>query len=284
LLVLIWGGFGTNIENFFIYQPSREIFLTPAELGVPFEEVRFPSPDGPTLHGWFVAGRQNPRGPLPTLLWLHGNGGNLSHRAENIALLHEKLAANVFIFDYRGYGLSEGKPSEEGTYTDAEGAIRYLLSRKDVDENRIVLFGRSLGASVAITEALRRPPAGLILDSPFTSIVDMAKRIFFIPLGPLIRTKYDNVAKIGKVRVPILLLHGDQDEIVPFWMGETVFEAAPEPKDFYRIRGATHNDTYVAGGEPYFRRLQEFIDDLFSGDGKRPPSTPASPTPGSDAP
>lgn len=281
--VLILGGCGTRIETAFIYFPSREIFLTPAALGVPFEEVRFRAADGVHLHGWFVPAREEeggtPPGPAPTLVWFHGNGGNLSHRVENIALLRESLRAHIFIFDYRGYGLSEGSPSEDGTYRDAEGAVRYVLSRRDVAGDRVVLFGRSIGASVAVEEALRRPPAGLILESPFTSIAEMARHHYLLPLGPLLKTRYDTLAKIGKVRVPLLILHGDRDHIVPLRMGRTVFEAAPEPKDFYVIRGAGHNDTYVTGGGPYFLRLKSFLEDLFRG-GERSPS----PTPAPDGP
>ncbi|MFQ5914490.1 MAG: alpha/beta hydrolase [Nitrospinota bacterium] len=275
------GGCGTRFEHFFIYFPTREIFLTPAALGVPFEEVRFAAADGVSLHGWFVPAREgngeSSSPPAPTLVWFHGNGGNLSHRVENIAVLREKVRASIFIFDYRGYGLSEGSTSEEGTYRDAEGAVRYLLSRKDVDAGRLVLFGRSLGGSVAVEEALRQPPAGLILESPFTSIADMARHHYFLPLGPLLKTKYDTLSKITKIRAPVLILHGDRDAIVPLRMGKAVFQAAPEPKDFYVIKGADHNDTYVSGGEPYFLRLKTFVEHLFS-DGGNPSATQDGPS------
>ncbi|MEE8109552.1 MAG: alpha/beta hydrolase, partial [bacterium] len=268
------------------YFPSREIFLTPDAFGVPFEEVRFPSADGVSLHGWFVPAREAankgpggpPSTPAPTLVWFHGNGGNLSHRVENIALLQAKIRANIFIFDYRGYGLSQGSPSEEGTYRDAEGAIRYVLSRNDVDDRRVVLFGRSIGGPIAIEEALRRSPAGLILESPFTSVAAMAQKLFLIPLGRFLKTKYDALSKIGRIRVPLLILHGDRDEIVPFGMGKTLFEAARAPKDFYVIRGAGHNDTYIAGGDPYFLRLRSFVEELFR-DGGKPPPSPTSDEP-----
>ena len=269
VLLLILGSCVERIERFFIYQPAREIFLTPGDRGVPFEDVRFQASDGVKLHGWFVPARAGgtAAGRTPTLTWVHGNGGNLSHRVDNIALLHQKVTANVFIFDYRGYGRSEGTPSEEGTYRDAEGAVRYLLSRKDVDRDRLVHFGRSLGASVALEETLRRPPAGLILESPFTSVGAMAKKLYVVPIGRYMKTKYDNLSKIKKIRLPLLVLHGDRDGIVPFSMGKTLFEAANGPKAFYVIQGAGHNDTYAAGGEAYFQRLDAFIRKLFTADG-----------------
>ena len=269
VLLLILGSCRDRIERFFIYHPAREIFLTPGDRGVVFEDVRFKASDGVKLHGWFVPARAGgtAAGRAPTLIWFHGNGGNISHRVENIALLHQKVAANVFIFDYRGYGRSEGTPSEEGTYRDAEGALRYLLSRKDVDGDRLVHFGRSLGASVALEESLRRPPAGLILESPFTSIGAMAKALYVVPIGRYMKTKYDNLSKIKKIRLPLLVLHGDRDGIVPFPMGKALFDAANDPKGFYVIQGAGHNDTYAAGGEAYFQRLDAFIRKLFTADG-----------------
>ena len=272
VLLLMLGGCREQVERFFIYHPTREIFLTPGALGVAFEDVHFEASDGVKLHGWFVPARAGGpgapggaggAGETPTLIWFHGNGGNLSHRVENIALLHQKVAANIFIFDYRGYGRSEGTPSEEGTYRDAEGAVRYLLSRKDVDEDRLIHFGRSLGASVALEEALRRPPAGMILESPFTSVGAMAQKLYLLPIGRFLKTRYDNLSKIKKFRLPLLVLHGDRDGIVPLSMGRALFEAANDPKDFYVIKGAGHNDSYVTGGEAYFRRLASFIQKLF---------------------
>jgi len=274
------------IERSFIYFPERELIGDPAELGLAFDDAYFTAGDGVRLHGWFVPGaggtaEQSSIGtelrseavPLfqgsnvpaalggATWLWFHGNAGNISDRLENLRLLHDELGVNVFIFDYRGYGRSEGSPSEQGTYRDAEAALAYALSRPDVDAERIVYFGRSLGSAVAVELATRRPPFALILESPFTSMADLARQHYrFLPATGLIRTKYDSLSKIGSVRAPLLVLHGDQDDIVPFEAGKRLFEAASEPKRFYTIRGAGHNDTYVAGGREYFRALREFVE------------------------
>jgi len=244
------------MEERFIFYPERAITRTPTIYGLPFEDVSFHAADGVRLNGWFVA---HPKART-TLLWFHGNAGNISHRLENIRLLHEKIPAHVFIFDYRGYGRSEGAVSEEGTYRDATGALNYLRSRRDVDPKRIVFFGRSLGAAVAADLAAREDCRALILETPFVSIREMAKAALpFLPIGPLLRTRYDMVEKIGKVRAPLLVLHGDKDEVVPYEQGRRVFEAAPSPKEFYAIVGARHNDTYLAGGDSYFKVLRDFI-------------------------
>ncbi|MGH7772451.1 MAG: alpha/beta hydrolase, partial [Candidatus Binatia bacterium] len=193
--------------------------------------------------------------------WSHGNAGNISHRLENIKLLHEKVKINIFIFDYRGYGRSEGRASEEGTYKDGEAALKYLRTREDVDPRRIAFFGRSLGAAVAAELATREECLALILETPFASIREMARAAFpFLPIGPLLRTRYDVVEKVKRVKAPLLVLHGDKDEVVPFEQGKKVFEAASPPKEFHAIRGAHHNDTYLVGGDAYFAVLKDFIE------------------------
>jgi fermentation-respiration switch protein FrsA (DUF1100 family) len=244
------------IERSFIYFPDHGLIGDPADFDLPFDDVSFTAEDGVRLHGWFVPGDGD-----VTWLWFHGNAGNISYRLENLRLLHDELGVNVFLFDYRGYGRSEGTPSEEGTYRDGEAALAYVLSRPDVDSQRIVYFGRSLGAGVAVELAIRRPPCALILESPVPSVADLARHHYpFLPVGGLVRTKYDSLSKIGDVRVPLLVLHGDRDEIVPFDGGQRLFEAANEPKRFYTIEGAGHNDTYLVGGKDYFRALREFVD------------------------
>jgi len=246
------------IERSFIYFPDRDLIADPAYVGLPFEEISFATSDRVQLHGWFVPGEKE-----ATWLWFHGNAGNISHRLENLKLLHDELGVSVFLFDYRGYGRSEGTPSEEGTYRDGEAALAYLRSREDVNPDRIVYFGRSLGAGIAVELAISHPPFALILESPVPSIPELARRHYpFLPVWPLLRTKYDSLAKIEKVAVPLLVLHGDRDDVVPFGAGRKLFEAANEPKQFYTIRGAGHNDTYLVGGEEYFGALRRFMEDL----------------------
>ena len=246
------------IERKFVYFPERDLVADPAQVGLSFEEVYFVASDGVRLHGWFTPGRED-----LTWLWFHGNAGNISHRLENLKLLHDELGVSVFLFDYRGYGRSQGKPSEEGSYRDAQAALTYLRSRGDTDPERIVYFGRSLGAGVAVELATHEPPLALILESSFSSIPALARHLYpFLPIGPLLRTKYDSLAKIGSVEAPLLVLHGDRDEIVPLQAGRSLFEAAPEPKQFHVIQGAGHNDTYRVGGEEYLRVLRQFLDSL----------------------
>ncbi len=200
-------------------------------------------------------------GAKTTLLWFHGNAGNISHRLENIRLLHDKVKINILIVGYRGYGRSEGRVSEEGTYMDGEAALKYLRTREEVDPKRIVFFGQSLGAAVAADLATREECLALILETPFASIREMARAAFpFLPIGPLLRTRYDVVEKVKRVKAPLLVLHGDKDEVVPFEQGKKVFEAASPPKEFHTIRGAHHNDTYIVGGDAYFAVLKDFIE------------------------
>ena len=251
-----------GLEKYLIYVPERTLEMTPGDLAIPFAEVHFPARDGLRLHGWLI--------PAPdarlTLVWFHGNAGNISHRVENIALLRRAIPLNIFIFDYRGYGRSDGRLadlSEEATYHDAEGALAYLRGRADLRETRLVYFGRSLGAAIAVEMARHHPPAGLILETPFTSIKDMGRVLLpWLPIGGLVRTQYDSLAKIREVRAPLLILHGDRDEIVPFEQGRRLFEAANEPKIFHTIRGAHHNDTFVAGGRAYFDVWARFLGGL----------------------
>lgn len=249
-----------GVERHFLYFPMQGLEATPATYDLAFEEIRFEAADGVRLHGWFVPAQ----GARATLLWLHGNAGNISHRVHNLRLFHDALRINVFLFDYRGYGLSEGRPSEAGLLQDGEAAWRVLQGRPDVDPRAIVLFGRSLGAAVAAELAARVKPAALILETPFTSLLDMARHHYwFLPVRWLVRSRYDTLGAVRRVRVPVLVLHGDADEIVPFDMGEQVFAAAPEPKAFYRIPGASHNDTYVVGGKAYLEALRAFLATVF---------------------
>ena len=166
----------------------------------------------------------------------------------------------VFIFDYRGYGKSSGRPSEKGLYRDGLAAYTYLVEKEKIPPERIILFGRSLGASVAIEIAWRKSARSIIIESAFTSIKDMAKAMGpFRTLAWAVPANYNNLEKIGRIHIPIFIIHGDQDEIVPFQMGQSLFKAAQEPKYFLELSGAGHNDTYVKGGEDYFRAFTTFV-------------------------
>jgi fermentation-respiration switch protein FrsA (DUF1100 family) len=226
--------------------------------GLPLEDVWFQSGDGTPLFGWYV----EPTPSRAVLLWCHGNAGNIIHRLENLAELY-RVGLAVFLFDYRGYGRSKGSPSEDGLYMDAMAAHAYLTGTRGIAPKRLVIFGRSLGAAVAGELTSRRPTAGLILENAFPSIEAMAKvHSMGLPARLLLQSRYPLVARLKDIHVPILVIHGDQDEIVPFELGKQVFEAAPEPKSFYVVEGAHHNDLYQVGGKPYFQRLRRFVEDV----------------------
>ena len=260
-------------EGRFIYFPEKypggiwEVQETKAGEGytVPsIEDANLVSQDGVNLHGWYCTpGRgkddtSSSHRPEMVLLFFHGNGGNITHRYDMIRWLMA-LPVNVFIIDYRGYGKSGGSPSEKGLYLDAQAAWDHLLSQRRIPAKRIILFGESLGGAVAIDLATRVKPTGLIVQSSFTSIPDMAKVIFpFLPRF-LVRTKMNSIDKISKVDCPKLFIHSPPDEVVPYKFGRHLFEAATEPKQFYEIPGASHNDTYLVGGQAYLEVLGRFV-------------------------
>ena len=242
-----------------VFFPDSFMIGTPADWGLAYEEVFFETEDEIKLHGWYVPHEDS----RATLLWFHGNAGNISHRLENLALLHARVGVNIFIFDYREYGRSEGEISKAGTFRDAFAAFGYLCTRAELDPSRIILFGRSLGTALATAVAVEHSCLGVILESAFSSTDDVMRMYFrFLPPLPPGTVKYDTVSLIGKVTAPKLIIHGEYDEIIPLWMGQRVYEAARDPKEFYLIRGAAHNDTYLAGGEEYFATLRDFINRL----------------------
>lgn len=242
-----------------VFFPDSFMIGTPADWGLAYEEVFFETEDQIKLHGWYVPYE----GSQVALLWFHGNAGNISHRLENLVLLHKLVGVSIFIFDYREYGRSEGEISKAGTFRDAVAAFGYLCRRAELDPSRIILFGRSLGTALATAVAAEQACRGVILESAFTSTDDVMRLYFrFLPPLPPGTVKYDTVSLIGKVTAPKLIIHGEYDEIIPLWMGKRVYEMACDPKEFYLIRGATHNDTYAAGGEEYFARLKAFVSSL----------------------
>ena len=256
-LLLVYAAFLLSSENKIIFHPSRypDGFWNPASQGVLAQDIYFTAEDGVKLHGWFIPAEN----AVATLLWFHGNAGNISHRLDNIQRL-VRLNLNVFIFDYRGYGRSEGVPSEAGIYKDSQAAYDAVLRLDGVSVDTLFLFGRSLGGICAVQTAMNWPAKGLILESVFTNSSDMARKIFpLIPLGWAMKSKLDAVIKVPHLKLPKLFLHGTEDEIVPYEMGRKLFDAAAEPKTFYRINGAGHNDTYVLGGDEYFNALNQFI-------------------------
>ena len=257
--------FWSQLEKRYIFFPTPNIEQTPGDVGVEYEEVFFTTGDGVELHGWYLPGTGD-----VTWLWFHGNGGNISHRVDELAIFRHRLGVNQFIFDYRGYGRSPGTPSEIGTYQDSRAALEYVTSRPDVAPEKVVYFGRSLGAAVAVELAASSEPLALVLVAPFSSVADMAKVAFpFTPFHWLVRGRYDSMAHIRRIHRPVLILHGDQDATVPLHQGKKLFDAANEPKRFQLLPGAAHNDTYIAGGSSYWGTLDDFLESL--GEGSRNP-------------
>lgn len=226
------------IESRSVFYPVRFLSATPDDIGLPYEDVYMITPDRVRIHGWLV---KSP-GAKSTLLFFHGNAGNIGDRLEKIDFFHS-LRLNVLIIDYRGYGKSGGRPTERGIYADAQAAYGYLAGRQDLKGQAIIAYGASLGGAVAIDLASRNKISVLIVDSTFTSAADIAQKFYpFIP-GFLLKTKLDSIGKIGKVSAPKLFLHSPEDEIVPYAFGKKLFEAAGDPKRFLKTEGG-HNDGY----------------------------------------
>ena len=231
------------------------------------EDCWFETTDGLRLHGWlgtkgqYMGGTFTPILSPCVILWCHGNAGNISDRYEKLIEMLT-LPADILIFDYRGYGRSEGKPSEEGLYIDTRAAWNYLVKDRDYPPEQIVLYGNSLGGVPAIELAGKVPATGLIVESSFTSIPDMAAVMMpFIP-NFLIRTRMDSIGKIPLVACPKLFIHSPIDEVVPYKLGRRLFETAKKPKEFYEVPNARHNETYIVGGQQYFTRFRKFLAHL----------------------
>ena len=251
-----------GLERRFIYWPSREPGPTPAELGLSAEELRLATPDGEQIHGYYLRQAGAAAATRPTLLVSHGNAGTVAGRLPRAALFLKNLDVDVVLYDYRGYGQSSGSPSEEGTYTDARAVYDWLIQR-GVAAEHIVLFGESLGCAVSIQLALDRAVRGVILEAPFSSVRAMAKLVLpWLPVGPLLRTRYDNLGKIGRLAVPLFIAHGSEDEVIPQAQGTALFAAAKEPKRFLSVPGAHHNDVPWVGGAAYLAALNDFLRGL----------------------
>jgi fermentation-respiration switch protein FrsA (DUF1100 family) len=250
------------LEGLFVFQPSPWEDRNWANMsGLPLEEVWLPVDDTVTIFGWFVDAGPN----RPVLLWFHGNAGNISHRLANLSELF-RLGLSVLIVDYRGYGRSTGSPSEAGLYQDALRAYDYLNQRRRIPPDRIIMFGRSLGGPVAAEVALRRSAAGLILEGSFPSIQAMADQHYLgLPANWFVTVEFNLADKLARLTLPLLVIHGEQDSIVPVALGRKVFEAARDPKRWYAVPGADHNDVPYVGGQPYYRVILEFIRDVIPG-------------------
>lgn len=251
---VIFAGLVYTFQSSLIYYPARKLDATPKQFGLTYEPISFRTEDGVALSGWYLPAEES-RG---VLLFFHGNAGNISHRMLSLQLFN-RLGLSTFIFDYRGYGQSEGRPSETGTYRDAEAAWRYLVEKRKVDPSRIVVFGRSLGAAIGSYLATKHTPRALIVESGFTDVPDLAAKFYpFLPVRRLTRFHYTTIDYVTRRNCPILVVHSRDDDIIPFSHGRRIFEAAHPPKEFLEITG-THNDAFVVTGKRYEDGLDRFL-------------------------
>ncbi len=242
--------------------PGRTLSMTPSDIGMDYQDVSIETTDGVTLHGWFVERRSS-----QVLLFFHGNAGNISHRLNSIQQF-QNLGLSVLIIDYRGYGQSGGKISEKGMYRDAGAAWRYLTEDRGISANEIVIFGRSLGASVASWLAAQHQPLALIVESSFTSVPDIAQELYpWLPARRLSRFSHATRDYVRDVHCPILVVHSRDDEIIPYHHGETIFATANEPRTMLTLHGG-HNDAFLRDEQNYIEGFQTFLARL---------SPPASP-------
>jgi hypothetical protein len=241
-----------------MYYPTRDIFRTPAEAGLPFEDVAIATADGETLHGWWLP---SGRPEAPVVLFFHGNGGNVSHRLEKLAVFHE-LGTDTLIIDYRGYGRSSGTPGEHGMYRDARAAYQWLLATRHVPPDRILLYGESLGSAVAVHLAAEVQTGGVIVESGFTSVPDIAqKRLPILPVRWILKHKFETLDKVPRINAPLLILHSREDELFEMSHPERLLAAAQPPKRLVELRGG-HNDAFLVSADTYHEALASFLAEV----------------------
>ncbi len=254
--IAVWTIVLMALEDQFIYFPSvyPEGLYGTVHPSMGIADCWFTTADSVKLHGWYM---ESPD-PIATLLLSHGNAGNISHRLDLMRRLH-RAGFNVFMYDYRGYGRSDGSPSEKGIYLDGRAAFDHSTTLPGVDPTRIILFGTSLGGAVSVDVVKDRSPAALILEATFSSGKDLAQALYpFLPVTVFMKSEFNSIEKIRSITIPLLIIHGTDDSIVPLRLARRLFDAANEPKEFYEIAGADHNDTYFVGRTPYFEKIADF--------------------------
>ena len=241
------------LETTAVFFPGKTVSLNPSRMGLPYEDVYLTTSDGVRINAWFL---KNPKANS-TLIFAHGNAGNMGDRLIKVKFFYE-LGLNVLIFDYRGYGNSEGSPTEKGVYLDAQAAYDYLKSRGDVDMARVIVYGASLGGIVATDLASMRPVSLLIVDSSITSAREAAR--LFYPYLPafLMRIQFDSLSKVKQLAMPKLFMHSPDDTVIPYAMGRRLFEAAAQPKEFITTSGG-HNEVQIASDHPTIEALKAYL-------------------------
>ena len=242
---------GRSVLDAMLFQPSREVPYTPDVAGLAYRELDIRTSDGVALHGWWIP---TPAKRLGHLLFAHGNGGSIADRILHTHLLVD-AGFDVLAFDYRGYGKSDGRPTEEGTYRDARAARLALLEQDDVDPDRVFYLGESLGGGVVLELATAFPPAGVVLTSTFSSVRDVAQVHFRMLPSALIPDAYPNADRLATLPVPVLIQHGSADELVPVEQARRNFDAAVRPKQLQIIDGAGHNDLVLVAGPDWVTEI-----------------------------
>lgn len=258
--LLLLNGMMYLLQPGMVFYPTAAISETPAEWQMTFEETSIDTRDGEHLRGWYIPANVDSESQ-PVLLFLHGNAGNISHRRASLEIFH-RLGLNQLIIDYRGYGKSTGKPSENGLYIDAMASWDYLLEKKDFNADQIIIFGRSLGGAVATQLASRVKPRGVILESSFSSARDMAQHTFPL-LSHLLYLRYDfnSLKRVPHINAPLLILHSPQDEIIPYTSAEKLFKATRQPKTLIQLRG-DHNNGFYLSQPMYQQALADWLQSL----------------------
>jgi fermentation-respiration switch protein FrsA (DUF1100 family) len=246
-------------QSYLVYFPVKMISETPRSVDLAYEEVNLTTQDGIKLHGWYIP--SDSAGGI--LLFCHGNAGNIGDRLESIKVFHD-LGLSVLIFDYRGFGQSEGRISESGSYLDAHAAWEFLTHDKRISSGRIFIFGRSLGSAVAAQLACTVSAAGLILESGFSSIPELGQQIYpYLPVKSLSRIKYPAWEYLSRCKIPVLIIHSRDDEIIPFSHGQHLYTAASEPKYFIELSGS-HNEGFLVSGPVYTEGLGKFVSEILA--------------------
>lgn len=267
LSALLWliGGYGVavllafSLQSHLLYFPSKDKITTPDKAGLPYKSVKIETEDELLLDAWLIPVTDS----KATILFFHGNAGNISHRLDTLLNFYH-LGFTSLIVDYRGYGESEGSISEEGTYLDARAAWNYLINQEKTPPDKIITFGRSLGAAVAVNLATTHTPAALIIESGFTSIPDLASDLYpFLPVRLISRFSYDSINHINHIDCPVLIIHSTDDEIIPIEHGKKLYDKANNPKQFLEIKGG-HNDGFLINRNHYLKTLDKFISDVIT--------------------
>lgn len=237
--------------------PGRALTASPGNIGLEYEDVSLATSDGEQLHGWYVPSA-NSKG---IVLFFHGNAGNISHRLDSIEIFHQ-LGLDTLIIDYRGYGQSSGKTTEQGTYLDAQAAWSYLVDERGIAADKIIVFGRSLGGAIGAWLGTQQTPAAMIIESSFTSGIDMARQLYpFLPVRLITRLRYPVAEYAGHLDCPVLVVHSRDDEIIPFAMGRSIYAAVKQRKTFLELHG-DHNNGFLISRHAYIAGLNDFIESV----------------------